>query len=335
MKKRRFGEVEGREVSEIILESAEAAVSILNFGCVLRDWRVDGPKGSLPMTLGFPTMEGYLHHSRSHGAIVGRVANRVKDGRFELEGKTYELTKNHGPGLRHHIHGSLGRRIWDMEADSGAGVVHLRHVSPDGDDGYPGRVEFETTYRLEGPRLVCEMRGLPDRPTPINLAHHAYFNLGGEGDVRDHVLWLDADEFTPLDAENIPLGTIASVEGTHLDFRQPRSIEVSDPERQGIDINYVLRAGRDEDDPAGWAVCPRTGRRIEVRTTEPGLQIFNAAKMTIEGKGHDGQSYGPFAGLCFEAQHFPDSMHHPDWPSVIRSPENPYFQRWTVDILQG
>lgn len=335
MKRRRFGQVDGREVSEITLESSEAAVSILNFGCVLRDWRVDGPKGSLPMTLGFPTIEDYLEHSRSHGAIVGRVANRIKGARFELEGKTYELTRNHGPGLRHHIHGSLGRRIWDMEGDSGTGVVHLSCRSPDGEDGYPGAIDFDVTYRLDGPRLVCEMRGRPDRPTPINLAHHAYFNLGGGGTVRDHVLWLDAAEYTPLDAENIPLGTIAPVEGTHLDFRTPREIEESDPERIGIDNNFVLREERDAEAAAAWATCPRTGRRIEIRTGEPGLQIFNAAKMTIGAKGHDGETYGNFAGLCFEAQHFPDAVHHPDWPSVIRTPDHPYHQRYVVDILRA
>ena len=335
MKKRRFGQVDGREVSEITLESADAAVSILDWGCVLRDWRVDGPRGSLPMVLGFPSLEDYVLHSRSHGAIVGRVANRIKDGRFGLEGRTYELTKNHGPGNRHHIHGNLGTTVWEMEGDSGTGTVHLRHVSPDGDDGYPGKVEFEVTYKLAGPRLICEMRGHPDRPTPINLAHHAYFNLSGAGDVRDHTLWIDASEYTPLDGENIPLGTIAPVEGTHLDFRAPREIAESDPERLGIDNNFVLRAGRREDEAAAWASSPRTGRRIELRTTEPGLQVFNAAKMTIEAPGHDHAAYGPFAGLCLEAQHFPDSVHHPDWPSVIRTPEHPYFQRWTVDITQG
>lgn len=333
MGKRRFGRLDGRDVSEITLESGEAAVSILNYGCVLRDWRVDGDGRSLPMTLGFDRFEDYERHSRSHGAIVGRIANRTKDSTFELDGKTYHLTPNHGPGNRHHIHGGaigLGKRLWDMEAD--ANSVVLRYHSPNGEEGYPGAVDFEVTYTLEGGRLTCDMRGVPDRPTPLNLAHHAYFNLGGGGTVRDHTLWIDAAEYTPLDAENIPLGTIEPVEGTHLDFREARVIEESDPERKGIDNNYVLNPDRDAAKPSAWASCPRTGRRIEITTAEPGLQIFNAATMVVGAPGHDGESYGPFAGLCFEAQHYPDSMHHPEWPSIIRTPEEPYFQRYVVEI---
>ncbi len=335
MKKRRFGRLDGRDVSEITLESDAAAVSILNWGCVLRDWRVDADGRSLPMALGFPSFEDYERHSRSHGAIVGRVANRTRDARFTLDGREYAVTPNHGPNQRHHIHGGavgLGKRLWEMEADAAGNAVHLRYHSPDGEEGYPGAVDFAVTYRLEGGRLTCEMAGAPDRPTPINLAHHAYFNLGGGGTVRDHVLWIDAAEYTPLDAESIPTGAIAPVEGTHLDFREPRSIADSDPDRVGIDNNYVLRADRDPAAPAAWATCPRTGRRIEIRTDQPGMQIFNAATMTVGAPGHDGERYGPFAGLCFEAQHFPDAMNHPEWPSIVRTPETPYRQRYVVDI---
>lgn len=338
MKKRVFGRDDGRTVDEIVLESADAAVSILNYGCVVRDWRVDGPRGSLPMVLGFPDFGSYVNFSRSHGAIVGRIANRTKDSTFQLDGETYRLTPNHGPNKQHHIHGGaigLGRRIWDMEADAGGGAVHLRYHSPDGEEGYPGAVDFAVTYRLEGPKLVCEMAGMPDRPTPINLAHHNYFNLGGGGTVRDHVLWIDAAEYTPLDAENIPLGTIEPVAGTYLDFTTARSIEDSDPERIGIDNNYILNAERDPDQPAAWARCPRTGLRLRVWTGEPGLQIFNAATMTVGAPGHGGGAYGPFAGLCFEAQHFPDSMNHPNWPSIVRTPEAPYFQRLAIEIAKG
>jgi aldose 1-epimerase len=216
-----------------------------------------------------------------------------------------------------------------MEAEAAAEAVHLRYLSPDGEEGYPGTVAFDVVYRLEGPRLVCEMRGLPDRPTPINLAQHAYFNLGGGGTVKDHVLQVEASDYTPLDAEQIPTGEIAPVEGTPLDFRAPR--EIGDT---AIDNNFVLEAGRDAAAPAAWASCPRTGRRIEVRTDQPGLQVFDAPTMTVGAPGHGGETYGPFAGLCFEAQHYPDSMNHPDWPSVIRTPERPYVQRWVVDILR-
>jgi aldose 1-epimerase len=324
MRKRAFGRHDGRPVEEIVLESADAAVAILSYGCVLRDWRVDGPEGSLPMVLGFRRLEDYEQHARSHGAIVGRIANRTANAAFELDGRTYHLTRNHGA---HHIHGCLGRVVWEMEADAGADAVRLRYLSPDGEDGYPGAVAFAVTYRLQGPRLTCEMSGRPDRPTPINLAHHAYFNAGGGGTVQDHVLRVEADAYTPLGPDSIPLGTIAPVEGTALDFREPRAIGDT-----AIDNNFVLRPGRDLDEPAAAARCPRTGLAVRVRTDQPGLQVFDAPSMTIGAPGHDGQHYGPFAGLCFEAQHFPDSMHHPDWPSIVCTPEAPYFQRYVVEI---
>jgi aldose 1-epimerase len=337
MKKRHFGEIDGQEVDELVLESSDAAIAVLNYGAITRYWRVDGARASLPVVLGFPTLGDYVHHSQSHGAIVGRIANRTAGAEFELEGRTYQLTGNDGPGQRNHLHGGKGlaQRVWEMDADSAREAVHLRYLSPDGEEGYPGSVEFTVTYRLEGTKLICEMAGRPDRPTPINLAHHNYFNLGGNGTVRDHELWLDAEEYTPVDDELIPLGSFASVEGTHLDFREPRTIEESDPKRLGIDNNYILRPDRDQNEPAAWARCPRTGLKLRVWTDQPGMQIFDAAGMTIEAKGHEGQTYGPFAGLCFEAQHYPDSMHHPDWPSIVGTPDAPYFQRLVVDISRG
>jgi aldose 1-epimerase len=186
------------------------------------------------------------------------------------------------------------------------------------------------TFRLEGPRLVCEMRGVPDRPTPINLANHNYYNLGGAGQVRDHVLWIAAPDYTPVDAELIPTGEILPVERTALDFTTPREIGDTD-----LDINLVLDPERDRSKPSATAHCPRTGATLELWTDEPGVQVFDAAKMTIETAGHEGQHYGHFAGLCLEAQHFPDSLHHPEWPSIVRTADDPYFQRLIVGIRRA
>jgi aldose 1-epimerase len=217
-----------------------------------------------------------------------------------------------------------------MEGEEAAEAAHLHYLSPDGEEGYPGTVEFEVTYRLQGPRLVCEMRGTPDRPTPINLAHHAYYNLGGRGTVQDHVLCVDAAEHTPLDEELIPVGSIEPVEDTPLDFREPRTIGDT-----ALDNHLVLRPDRDRGAPAAWARCPRTGHLLRLWTDQPGLQVFDAPTMTIPVPGHEGERYGPFAGLCLEAQHFPDSMHNPDWPSIVRTPDAPYFQRLEVEIARG
>ncbi len=309
------------------LESADAAVSILSLGCIVRDWRIDAAKGSMPVVLGFRSLEDYLHHARSHGALVGRVANRTAGSRFDLDEKTWELTPNEG---RHHLHGGpggLGSRIWEMEGDSASGTVQLAYASADGEEGYPGMVDFAVTFRLEGATLICEMRGVPDRPTPINLANHNYYNLGGGGTVQDHILWLAAPDYTPVDADLIPTGEIRPVEGTPLDFREAREIGDAD-----IDHNLVLDPERNKAKPSATVWCPRTEVGLSLVTAEPALQVFDAAQMEIAVPGLDGQRYGHFAGLCLEAQHFPDSLHQPEWPSIIRTPEAPYFQRLAVEI---
>lgn len=332
MKKRQFGRMDGRPVEEIVLESGEAAVAILSLGASVRDWRLDGPRGSIPVVCGFRSLEDHVLNARTHGAICGRVANRVAGGWFTLDGATHQLTQNEGA---HHLHGGavgLQRRIWEMEADAAANAVRLSYHSPDGEEGYPGAVEFSVTYRLEGPRLICEMLGLPDQPTPISLAQHSYYNLGGGGDVRDHVLWIDAPEYTPAGTDLIPTGEIRSVEETRYDFTDPRSLMENDPKSEGYDLNFVLDAGRDRAKPAARVSCARTGLQLELWTEEPGLQLYDSAGVTIAAPGHDGIRYGPFAGMCLEAQHFPDSLHQPDWPSIIRTPEAPYFQRLEVEI---
>lgn len=328
MKKRLFGRSDdGRSVDEVVLESSEAAISVLNLGCVLRDWRVDGPTGSLPMLLGFPTLEGYLHRSKHHGAIAGRVANRTAGATFELDGQRHDLTANDGAN---HLHGGLvglGNRIWEMEVESASNTVYLAYLSPDGEQGYPGAVHFRVSLKLDGPRLVCEMSGLPDRPTPVNLANHNYYNLGGSGTVQDHVLWIDADRYTPVDAELIPTGEIREVEGSDFDFTTER--EVGD---RRIDHNLVFRDDRDKKRPAMRMISPRTGRKLEIWTDEPAVQVYDTFNMTIPGTGLDGQSYGPFAGICLEPQHFPDTLHQPEWPGIIATPDAPYFQRLVLEI---
>lgn len=332
MRKRQLGRIGDRPVEEVVLESADAAVSIMSLGCVVRDWRVDGPRGSIPVVCGFPRLEDHVLHARAHGAICGRVANRVAGGRFALGGETWQLTRNAGA---HHLHGGeigLQRRVWEMEADGAANAVRLGYASPDGEEGYPGAVAFAVTYRLEGPRLVCEMSGRPDRPTPVSLVQHSYYNLGGGGELRDHLLWIDAPAYTPAGADLIPTGEIRSVEETRFDFTTPRSLEENDPEADGYDMNFVLAEGRDGSRPAARLRCARTGLQLELWTAEPGLQLYDSAGVTIAAPGHDGIRYGPFAGLCLEAQHFPDSLHHPDWPGIICTPEAPYFQRLEVEI---
>lgn len=324
---RKFGELNGVEVTEAVLTSPQASVAILNFGCVVRDWRVRLGTREIPVVLGFETFASYPEHSRSFGIIAGRVANRTAEGRFTLAGHAYQLPVNNGVN---HLHGGfigLGRRVWNMTTTADA--VRLSYHSPDGEEGYPANVDFEVIYRLNGTSLTCEMYGMPDAPTPINLAQHSYYNLNGKGNVRDHTVQIAAQNYTPTDATQIPTGKIIPVKGTRYDFTVPTSATLNDPEGLGVDMNLVLDTSR-----AGPAaiVTAQSGLEMKVWTDEPGLQIFNAPKMEIAVEGLDGQKYGPFSGLCLEAQHFPDSLNQPDWPSIIYTPTQPYYQKLVVDI---
>ncbi len=327
---RQIGTHQGQPVVEAVLESADARIAIMNYGCVIRDWRVEAQGRAIPCVLGFDSFDPYPEHSKSFGIIAGRVANRTALGRFTLDGQTYQLPINNGPN---HLHGGptgLGKRLWQIDQDDT--TVTLRYHSPDGEMDYPGAVAFEVTFRLDGPALTCDMRAVPDRPTPVNLAQHNYYNLKGQGDIRDHVLQIAASRYTPVDDTQIPTGVIAPVEGTHLDYRAPCRIADRDPDRIGADHNLALDDGRGADTPAATARCDETGLGLRIFTDQPGIQLFDAHPMQITVPGHDGEIYGPYGGLCLEAQHFPDSLNNPDWPSIICTPDAPYAQRLVMDI---
>ena len=327
-----FGRHDDNEVIEVLLESGDVSVAILTYGCVVRDWRVPVGKRRLPAVLGYERFEDYLTDSFYFGALAGRVANRIAAGRFTLGGQSYQLACNDGPN---HLHGGvrgLSHRLWNMDADSAATRVRFGYYSPDGEEGYPGAVDFSVIYRLEGKRLICEMEGRPDRPTPVNLANHNYYNLAPEGDTRGHVLQIGAERYTPLDETLIPTGEIRPVEGTRFDFRTPRSFREADPQDLGYDLNYVLPESRDPEAPVATLACPESGLRLRLWSDQPGLQLFNAEKVDLPAPGLEGRRHGPFCGVCLEAQHFPDSLNRPAFPSIVRTPETPYTQRLEVEI---
>ena len=326
---RKFGELDGRDVMRATLEDGDVSVSILNYGCITQDWRVPLGDRLQPCVLGFETFEDYPEHSRSFGIIAGRVANRTALGRFTLDGRAYQLPINNGPN---HLHGGLlglGRRLWSMEMD-GRKSVQLSYRSPDGEEGYPASVDFTTTITLEGNALRYELSGVPDRVTPINLAQHAYYNLGGK-DVLSHKIWMEADRYTPVDDTLIPTGAVASVSGHHFDFQKEVMIGEADPKRLGIDLNLVLKEGRDVKAPA-TIVTNQNGLQLTLWTDQPGIQVFDAPEMEIAVPGLDGQNYGPFSGLCLEAQKFPDALNHAQFPSILCSPNTPYHQDLVVEI---
>ncbi|MFT6228771.1 MAG: aldose 1-epimerase [Paracoccaceae bacterium] len=328
---RTIARINGRDIREATLQSAEAEIRILSWGAVLRDWRVpDGSQTGLPMTLGFDGFEDYPAHSPSFGALCGRVANRISGARFHCAGQDVRLTPNEGPNLLHSGAHGFGIRPWTREG--GDNGVRLTLLCPDGEGGWPGSLAVTATFRLTGPRLSLEIEAIPDRETPINIAQHSYWNLDGGGDVLDHRLRLDADASATVDAAMIPTGALPPVAGGPLDFRTPRRTVDGMGRPLPIDLNMALRVGRDMGAPAAELIGA-SGRHLRLWTDQPGVQVYNAPKMALVVPGFGGRQYGAYAGMCLEAQGFPDAVNRPEFPSVMHAPDRPYRQSWAAEIV--
>ena len=329
-----FGSVAGQPVELFTLRNANGIeLKATNYGGIITSIVTpdrDGKPGDI--VLGFDTLDGYLKDSPYFGALVGRYGNRIAKGRFTLDGKTYTLAVNNGPN---HLHGGIkgfDKVIWKAEPLSGkTGIVFSRR-SPDGEEGYPGNLDVRVTYELtDRNELVITYHATTDKATPVNLTNHSYFNLAGGGDVLGHQLMIAADRYTPVDSTLIPTGTLAPVEGTPFDFRQPTAIgaRIEQPNEQlknggGYDHNWVLNRSGSGRQLAARVVEPKSGRTLEVSTTEPGVQFYsgNFLDGTITGKG--GQAYQRRSGMCLETQHYPDSPNQPAFPSTILRPGASY-----------
>lgn len=309
------------QIAAHVLRDEETEVTVLSIGCAVMDWRIRGR----PVVLGYASPEHYRQNPASMGVICGRVANRISGARFTLDGEIHELPANAPP---HHLHGGpggLGWRNWDMSPD-GDRAVEFRLISEDGDQGYPGRVAFRVVMRLTGGRLTWEMEAVPDRVTPVNLAQHLYFNLMGRGTVADHRLRIAADRYSPNGPDLVPVGRIEPVDGTAYDFRNP--VRLGEGEAEGWDGNVVLTAGSD---PAAEVTVP-DGTYLRLWTDRPGLQVYtsNTLKPVLpEGRG---AAHRRFAGLCLEAQDFPNAVNVPGFGSILCSPERPYRQVTSIEI---
>ncbi len=321
-----FGMIDGAPVMEIELATGSGArAKILTFGAVLRDLVVPSASGIQRVTLGLNSIEDYLAHSPSFGATPGRFANRIANGRFTLDGVTYQLERK--PGEKHTLHGGprgFGKRIWKLRDHSTTQAV-LTLDSPDGDAGFPGALAAICVYTLVEPgTLRVELTATADKPTPINLTQHAYFNLDGSADVRDHELALGCDFYTPADVELIPTGEIRSVADGPFDFRKPRAIR--NAAGQTYDTNFVVKAERGPDSLAWVATLrsPRNGLSLQLHSTEPGVQIYDAAKLNCPVPGLDGARYGAHAGLAMEPQAFPDSPNRRHFTDCVLRPDSEY-----------
>lgn len=330
-----FGQLpDGRAVSLFTL-AAEGGlrVTITDYGGAIVSLLAPDRGGTLAdVVLGYDQLEGYLKGRAHFGSLCGRFANRIARARFTLDGTEYKLPDNDGVN---HLHGGpqgFDKQLWEAEIVRGETEPELKlsRLSPDGEQGYPGNLHVEVTYSLNGANaLQIKYRATCDRPTPINLTNHTYFNLAGHGagEIGGHELQLSASRFTPVDETLIPTGEIAAVEGTPFDFRQPVRIGdrlEADNEQirraHGYDQNYVLNPAKGEPILAATVHEPRSGRVLEVLTTEPGVQFYSGNFLNGTEVGKGGAVYQRRHGFCLETQHFPDSPNQPNFPSCILRP---------------
>jgi len=315
-------------------------IKAITYGGIIQSLRVPDRAGRFDdIVLGFDSLEGYLADHPFFGAIIGRYGNRIGKAQFTLDGQTFKLAANNGPN---HLHGGVkgfDKVLWKAEgtkSDAGPGVTFTR-TSPDGEEGYPGNLNVRVTYTLtDRNELVVDYHATTDKATPVNLTQHSYFNLAGQasGDILGHELMLNADRHTPVDETLIPTGELAPVQGTPFDFRQPTAIgaRISQDHPQlkyglGYDHNWVLSRKGDGLQLAARVHEPKTGRTLEVSTTEPGIQFY--AGNFLDGKltGKAGAVYRHRTGFCLETQHFPDSPNKPQFPSTILKPGAEYRSR--------
>ncbi len=330
----KYGELaDGRRVDRCTLSNAAGmSVKLITFGGIITEINVPDRLGRFAnVALGFGSLAEYEAGHPYFGAITGRYANRMAGGRFSLDGVQYQLFKNAGDCALHGGQVGFDKRLWKAREFSGG--VELSYTSPNGEEGYPGALQVSVRYSLsESSALRIEYAAVTDAPTVLNLTNHSYFNLLGEGEgsIHDHLLMLNADCYTPTDAQQVPTGEIAPVAGSPLDFRLPKAIgggqRSAHPQirmARGYDHNFVLnRAGLSADELglAARLYEPRTGRQMEVWTTEPGIQFYAGNMLDSALLGASGRLYRQSDGLALETQHFPDSPNQPHFPSTVLRP---------------
>lgn len=320
------------DIREFRLEDGGVALSLLNLGCITRGWWVPLGGALVPVVLGFDDPAEYLQNPTYMGVIAGRVANRIGGARFVLDGKQHRLTANEGVNQLHGGAGGLHSRIWQAETE-GARAVRLTYHSADGEEGYPGPASFEVTVRLSGSRVTYDMAASVDRPTPINLAQHSYYSLGMPQTSRDARFTCPADRVTPVDSALIPTGDITPITGTRHDFRAGAVLAEADPDGMGTDLNLVMPEGRDPAHPVAELLAPN-GLRLRMWSDQPGLQVYTGHGLPNLRGAHPGQRIAPWAGIALEPQAFPNAVNCPSFPSIIVTPDRPYRQRLTVEIME-
>jgi aldose 1-epimerase len=315
LEQREFGRMpDGTVVTQFTLRNANGMlVRAMTYGAIINEVEVPDRNGALTnVILGAKTFEPYLNGFNTAAPIVGRVANRIANARFTLDGVEYKLAANAAP---HHIHGGVkgfGQMVWQahpLPVEEHSAAVRFTYFSKDGEEGYPGNLTASITYTVtDDNQLRLDYEATTDKATPVNFTSHGYYNLAGSGDVAGQELWLAADHYTLADDQLIPTGEIASVIGTPLDFTVPALIgsraSQLKPKAGVYDHNFIVNGGGNSLVLAARARDPQSGRVMELRTTQPGVQFYT-------GNPH---------GFCLETQHYPDSIHHPNFPSTVLRP---------------
>lgn len=326
---------DGLQVDQYTLRNINGmSVALLTYGATVTELWAPDRRGQVDdVVLGFDNLAAYETQSPYFGCTVGRVAFRITAGQFELDGQSYQLALNAGP---HHLHGGpkgFSKCVWKAETDErpGAVAVKLSLQSRDGDQGYPGNLQATAVHTLtDQNELRIDYTATTDRPTPVNLTHHGYFNLAGagSGDVLQHVLRLDADRYTPSDKTLSPTGQIAPVAGTPLDFTQPTAIGArmrgQDGMPDGYDLAYLHTRPTGMLCPVAQVVEPTSGRTLEVLSNEPAIILYTGNYLDGTLMGKRGVVYGKHAAFCLEPGRLPDSVNHDTFPSVILRPGQIY-----------
>ncbi|MBR4949716.1 MAG: galactose mutarotase, partial [Clostridia bacterium] len=323
----------GSEVYQYTLRAGNLECEILNYGGILRAFKVpDKDNNKIDILLGFDNIAGYKGQGGYLGALIGRNANRIKEGKFTLLGKEYSLAINRAPN---HLHGGdigFDQKIWEVK-ESGENFLKLHLESSDMDEGYPGNMKLEVVYTLDEKGLEIDYTATCDKTTLCNLTNHAYFNLNGHnsGTIHDQKLWLFADFYTPTDETSIPYGENEKVENTPMDFREGMKIgdHIDDDFQQlnfakGYDHNFVINGEMGVFRPAAVAYSEKTGIKMTVETTQPGIQFYSGNYLDDCPLGKDGAPYDARWGFCLETQHFPDAINNENFPSTILNPGEIY-----------
>ena len=329
-----FGQVPDRGEASLfsIINSNDLVLKITNYGATIQGIHVPDRNGKMDdVVLGFDNLQGYLDEHPYIGSVVGRYANRIAGGRFDLDGEEYKLAQNNGPN---HLHGGTAgydKVLWKAEdfADKNGAGVSMVYLSHDMEEGYPGNLQLRITYTLDDEnRVHIDYEATTDRPTPVNLTNHSYFNLSGTNEkIHNHDLIINASEYVFSDEELIPTGEIRSLEGSPLDFRKRKRIgDYIDMVDGGFDHCYVLEGDGTEPFLAARVIHPDSGRCMEALTTEPGIQFYSSNFLGgLKGKG--GAAYEKHGALCLEAQHYPDSPNHPGFPTTLLQQGEIYRQK--------